>query len=57
MEGASMRPRALGTPGLYDQTLYPVNQEVFILCYINKQSEILENFGIESRFYSNEAIY
>ena len=57
MEGASMRPRALGTPGLYDRTLYPVNQEVFILCYINKQSEILENFGMESRFYSNEAIY
>ena len=52
-----MRPGGLGTPGLYDQTLYPGNQEVFIPCYINKQSEILENFGIESRFYSNKAIY
>ena len=57
MEGASMKPGGLGTPGLYDQTLYPGNQEVFIPCYINKQSEILENFGIESRFYSNKAIY
>ena len=57
MEGASMRPGGMGIPGLYDQTLYPGNQEVFILCYINKQSEIPENFGIESVFYSNEAIH